>query len=439
MKKILLIIIIIALGIGGYYLYNNTDILNNVKKIKQIPVLETEENKVEIDKYYIYGTSLNMEGKVTLTKGNFKDIALTLYNGKFKDIKINYEEDVNNITFNLSDEINNALYLDDIKKDKYYMFLKVTYEDDSKEKSKDIYKYYILDNKTTYDETTYYTMSNYNNKILINSKNDYKTMMLNITENKDKNIYDIVIDPGHGGMDGGAESRDKKYCERDFTLNIANNLKQSLEEKGFKVKLTHEEGDISPNELMEEYGKGGRAVISSEVYAKYLLSVHLNSNTSTKVKGFEIYTPKNINYDLAKSFVDNVTNLSGLSISSNKTNKISDGIYTKNFTETDIQNSLNGYKEKGINAYDITTDANYYYMIRETGGIVTGAYVDGRNESILANPYYNSNRGTEAYVLELGYITNDTDLDIIVNKQNEFIEAITNSFNDKFNLNNEED
>ena len=28
-------------------------------------------------------------------------------------------------------------------------------------------------------------------------------MMFNIIENKDKDIYDITIDPGHGGMDGG--------------------------------------------------------------------------------------------------------------------------------------------------------------------------------------------------------------------------------------------
>ena len=66
-------------------------------------------------------------------------------------------------------------------------------------------------------------------------------------------------------------------------------------------------------------------------------------------------------------------------------------------------------------------------MIRETGGIVTGAYVDGRNESILANPYYNTNTGCESYILELGYITNENDLEIIKNNMSDFTHSIEKS------------
>ena len=40
-------------------------------------------------------------------------------------------------------------------------------------------------------------------------------------------------------------------------------------------------------------------------------------------------------------------------------------------------------------------------MLRETGGIATSAYVDGRNPSYGANMFYNSNIGVEAYLLEL--------------------------------------
>lgn len=38
-------------------------------------------------------------------------------------------------------------------------------------------------------------------------------------KNKDDSVYDIVIDPGHGGMDGGASAYG--YSERDFTFQIA--------------------------------------------------------------------------------------------------------------------------------------------------------------------------------------------------------------------------
>ena len=47
----------------------------------------------------------------------------------------------------------------------------------------------------------------------------------------------------------------------------------------------------------------------------------------------------------------------------------------------------------------MTTDTPYLYMLRETGGIATGAYVDGRNKSFGTNKYYNSNIGVEALLL----------------------------------------
>ena len=65
-------------------------------------------------------------------------------------------------------------------------------------------------------------------------------------------------------------------------------------------------------------------------------------------------------------------------------------------------------------------------MIRESGGIITGAYVDDSNpEKVGVNKYYKSNVGTEAYVLNIGYISNVEDLDIIVNKQDKYVDAIS--------------
>ena len=42
-----------------------------------------------------------------------------------------------------------------------------------------------------------------------------------------------------------------------FPVIIATRLKSKLENYGFKVKLTHEEGQISNNEKLEEYGYSG--------------------------------------------------------------------------------------------------------------------------------------------------------------------------------------
>ena len=397
-----------------------------------IPMLDIEDERVSINELYIYGTHLNMEGNVSF----IDDVELVLYDGNFITYDINdlgvREDEYDKLIdssymgdfdrrFNLSDYVNDGLYLDNIPLGDYYLFLRSKYMDGEEEK----YKYYALDNKSGYDDTTYYTISNFNKKIVIENEDKYPTMMMHVDKNKDDNIYDIVIDPGHGGIDGGADN--KGYKETDFNMDIAIKVKDKLEDYGFKVKLTHNKGQLKSDDRLEEYGKGGRAVISSEVKAKYLFSLHLNSSSSSKVNGLEVYTAKNINYDFAKMLVKNITSLTGVGYSGNKTNKIDNSIYSRNFTKSEVDRTIKNYKDEGLIPYDISTNSNYYYMIRETGGIVTGAYVDNRNSKIIGNPYTKSNVGTESYLLELGYISNEKDLNIMINGLDKYVDAIAMS------------
>ena len=405
MKKFLIIIGVLLITFCGFLLYDKySHIL--------IPVLDIEEDRISIDKIYIYGTHLNMEGNYVFDENT----DLVLYDGEFISYKINSLDN----GFNLSDYVNEGIYLDDIPNGDYYLFFRTKYMEDNEEK----YKYYAINNNTEYEYTTYYTMSNYNKKITIDNEDEYPTMMMHVDKNKDKKteVYDIVIDPGHGGKDGGASKNG--YKETDFTMKLATKLKSKLEGYGFSVKLTHEDGQLSKEEKLEEYGVHGRAVVPREVNAKYLFSLHLNSSTYSSVSGLELYTAKNINYDFAKSLVNNIVSLTGIGYSNNKINKISNGIYSRNFTKEDVEDSINDYIDYDLVPYDITTNANYYYMIRETGGIITGAYVDGRNDKILSNPYTKSNVGTEAYLLELGYLSNKKDLNNMINNMDKFVEAI---------------
>lgn len=434
MKKFILIVTIIFLTLIGYIIYVE------VNKNK-IPPLVVETEQVEINKYYIYGTSLNMEGTLKLENTDFEKIELVLYN---KDIKIgkketidkrftvfsiNYTKEENIIKFNLSDFINDGMYLDNIPKGNQNMFIRTTHKELIDEEEITTYKYYSLNNNTEYSDTTYYTMSKYNNKILINSNNYYNTMMLNVEKNNDKlDVYDIVIDAGHGGKDPGAIANG--YKEIDFTLDLAIKLKSSLENLGLKVKLTRDENTLGANDYFGEYGVGGRAQISHEVYAKYLLSLHINSSSSSKVNGLEIYTPSNIDYDFVKKLAENITTSTGVNYSNQKTFKMFNGVYTHNFTESEISSSAASAIDKGRTPYDITTNSNYLYIIRETGGIMTGAYVDDRNEEQTGNDYYKSNIGTESYLLELCYLTNLSDLEILKTKQENYIEAISNTIKD---------
>lgn len=415
MKKFLIIIGVLFLIFCGFVIFDSIDTF-------KVPVLDIEEERIEIDKLYIYGTHLNMEGSYNLTD----KAELVLYNGDFLTYEINWNEG----KFNFSEYVNDGIYLDDIPKGSYYLFLRTSYMENDETK----YRYYALDNNTEYEETIYYTMSNYGNKIVINTEDSYPTMMMNVTKVKNSDVYDIVIDPGHGGMDGGASKNG--YKETDFTMDIATKLKNKLENQGFKVKLTHELNQLSNNERLEEYGVHGRAVIPREVNAKYLFSIHLNSSNYSSVNGLEIYTAKNINYDFAKLLVKNITEKTGLGYSNNKINKIDNSIYSRNFTIEEVNDTLNNYIEKELSPYDVTTNSNYYYMIRETGGIITGAYVDNRNSKIIGNPYTKSNVGTETYLMELGYLSNNDDLDNMINNMDKYVEGIVDSITTLYNIGN---
>ncbi len=56
----------------------------------------------------------------------------------------------------------------------------------------------------------------------------------------DKTAVTIVIDPGHGGVDGGAQA-DDGTPEKNINLNIALKLKKLAENDGWNVIMTREE------------------------------------------------------------------------------------------------------------------------------------------------------------------------------------------------------
>ena len=423
MKRITLItFLLMMIGFGVYFVYVNYFADKGI-----IP----EEEVVNISNYYIYGDHFNINGSLEVEDMTYEKISLSLYNGEDREIDVISSNDGNKIEFYFSEYINDGFYLDDLEKGTYYLFLKLTYAN-SEDEDEPIVKYYRLNNNTEYKDILYYTMSWYGNKISINSNNDYSTMAFNVSKNNNSEIYDITIDPGHGGMDSGGTRGD--YYESNYTMAISKKIKDNLEESGFKVKLTHDEGDYTSNDYFDEYNAGGRAVIPNEVKSKYTFSIHINKNNSSRVSGFEIYTPVNINYDFAKVLADNILEYTELDYSSNKMYKMFNGIYSHNFSESDIKSSLDGYENKGYNPYNVSTNSNYYYMIRETGGYMTGAYIDDSNpEKVGVNPYYNSNVANESYLLELGYLSNSSDLNIIDSSINDIASAISDAIISKFN------
>lgn len=420
MKKLFELILLILFIIFGYLYINKVN-----TKEDEYNLLSIIEKNASITNYYIYGNHFNINGILDVNDINPDDLSLILKN-KDEEIYLdcNFEVIDNKINFYTSNLINRGINLDKLNRGNYYLLIKFD--------NKDEIKYYSLKNDTTYDNMEYYTITkkNSNNKIdiifdkeLINDKSiNYTKIDIKKTE-LPNDIYDITIDPGHGGIDTGANYKynGNTYYESNIALDIALKLKKKLENNGYKVLLTRDK-DIN----LDYYNESGRATLPNKYHTKLCISLHLNSDKSNmKYGGVEVYIPNDADYELARLLSNNLASINGYS--KKKYNKIEDGIYFNGFTEDSIIEANKANKEKGINAYDILVGAPEMYMIREVGGIQTHAYVDGRNDSYGINPYYNSNQTAEGYLIELGYISYEEDLNKLINEPNSFSKEISNA------------
>lgn len=111
----------------------------------------------------------------------------------------------------------------------------------------------------------------------------------------------IVIDPGHGGADGGASSGE--VVERDITLSISHELKKRLEKKGATIVMTRtKEGDaLSEHAPKEEFSTLRerkmadlklRESIAVDEKPDVFISVHVNAIPDAKWRGAQVFYHK---------------------------------------------------------------------------------------------------------------------------------------------------
>lgn len=89
----------------------------------------------------------------------------------------------------------------------------------------------------------------------------------------------IVIDAGHGGEDEGCSWEEQE--EKNLNLRLANMLKETLEENGFRVLLTREEDEALS---LEE-----RVILANEAQGDLFLSIHQNASEDQMVHGVETW------------------------------------------------------------------------------------------------------------------------------------------------------
>lgn len=386
--------------------------------------INTEDNFAVINNYYLYAQYLNIDGYLNIEFNDITSINLLVHGNSDYRLTLNYELN-DGVYFNSSTIINDGLYLDNFDDGNYFLYLEVITNHDN--------YYYNFSNYTKYLTTNYYSIStnNYCQYLNFNFENNF---ILNIeTIEKPDEVYDIVIDAGHGGIDTGAIGLND--YEKNINLYYALEFKEKLEKLGLKVKLTRE-NDIFDNNYFPTYGEDGRISIIYESYSKYNISIHCNSYyANSTISGLELYTAANIDYSFANDIVSNILDYTSISVSNNIAYyKVFEGIYTRLLdNDTISQMNTEAYID-GFEPYYIYDNTSYYYIIRETGGIATYAYVDGRDPNYPANIYYDSNRGIESYLLELGYITQENDSYIIDNEQSQYIDALVDAFKNLLNI-----
>ncbi|HEY0798191.1 MAG TPA: N-acetylmuramoyl-L-alanine amidase [Candidatus Baltobacteraceae bacterium] len=110
----------------------------------------------------------------------------------------------------------------------------------------------------------------------------------------------IVIDPGHGGSDTGAQQNG--LVEKDLTHDISERLRTQLVARGWSVKLTRDtDVDVfAPNDSAHDELQA-RCDIANNLGARIFVSIHVNSFTSSDLNGTTTYYYKGQDLPLAQA------------------------------------------------------------------------------------------------------------------------------------------
>lgn len=100
----------------------------------------------------------------------------------------------------------------------------------------------------------------------------------------------VLIDAGHGGIDGGAQSKNGTI-EKDINLQISKRLKERLEKEGYKVYMTREEDkELSPKKVKD---LEARCKMKIETKCDVFISIHQNKFNSEKCFGAQVWYASN--------------------------------------------------------------------------------------------------------------------------------------------------
>lgn len=117
-------------------------------------------------------------------------------------------------------------------------------------------------------------------------------------ENKVGQRICILIDPGHGGEDGGAVS-DDGVVEKGINLSISKYLREYYELSGFEVLMTRDDDTPMGDQSLATLQERKRADMSArlDLYnsnkVDYVVSIHQNKFTQPQYSGAQVFYSPN--------------------------------------------------------------------------------------------------------------------------------------------------
>jgi len=216
----------------------------------------------------------------------------------------------------------------------------------------------------------------------------------------------VVIDPGHGGKDPGAVSKDKKTREKDLVLKIATLIGNKIKEgysDSVKVYYTRESDVFVPLQDRADFANGKKADL--------FISVHINASYKTAPSGHSAHVlgaSSNPERDLVAGNLDVC--------------KMENSVIT---LEDDYHTKYEGFNPDDDASYIFMTlmQGAYYEQSIYFAALVENSLSDNEGpikvrRGVEQNPFYVLwKTAMPSVLLELGFISNASDLGSLRSEQ----------------------
>jgi len=191
---------------------------------------------------------------------------------------------------------------------------------------------------------------------------------------------DIIIDVGHGGIDGGTSSG--QILEKDINLEIGAKLYKLLQKQSYFVGITRlHDYALSDDSLLKHISRhqrdlNQRKLIAETLNPKLFISLHVNWSKNKNVRGpIVIYQPSHASFIVAQFVQHHLNELYG---TKNKPVKGSPYFLLKSLHMPSIIVEM-GYISNSEDLHMLTTEAKQDLLVEKIAQAI--------NDYFLLNPY----------------------------------------------------